>query len=809
MLDSTVTEFPTDGKTRDNPFPGPRPYAAEQSETFFGRGGAVSQLTSLVLSSHIVLLHAQSGSGKSSLLEAGLKPLLAQRNIPIAGSVRFVRTAKTDSRAENPFVKRVVRALDRTQQTMKSRSSISDAVHAYSQRQPAKAYVLILDQFEELFTDSWLWQARDEFLVQLTDAVRSDSNLRVVIGMRSDYLARLIPYEHLLPASLVVRMALPSLTESTTRNVIRRAFDESRKPLSIAAIDRVVDALFEIGDADDSVIGRAEYANLIQLQIVCRRLWEQTSPGGISSGSAIELERVQTSVSESMVFFVDEAIDRISKRSRVDTSWVRNWLESLILNGNRRGLAALDGTHAPPRSLVRSLEDERLIRVALINDSRVAELTHDSMVEAIRLSNGSWRSKDRRRRIRRTLVLLIIVVTMSWVFLEFMVASPSVSLINQGGMNQTTAGYRTWEFTTKSDSPVGLVTVEIGRSGNSSPLSGRILVSNVTNGGPLDEVPLILGTSSYSIAVNLAPNSTYRVTLNTQDKVGYAFASAVALSGPPLVLSAAERQEVKATSPDPIAIRLSAGAYLMSGDYSLELIGNGVSPSGSGSFLILSQKDSLVVLKGLREGQSASITRVKQVEPTISKATGVSFKLRVEAVGRMSISWTDLPVRVEASCMDGGTPELNLYNTSTGNSLGWLVGGSLLREPGEYVLYIQAFDGKDHNCQINLHPESERISEFGVTQVSIPTGTIQSSLAFKFAEEGLVIVDVPPGTSYSLSCDDMSTAASSPSSKKFVGIIPASRICVLAIDGDNSSVERVLSVLTLKSPTGESLKVRR
>ena len=243
---------------------------------------------------------------------------------------------------------------------------------AYSQRKSAKAYILILDQFEELFTDSWLWWARDEFLSKPLDAVQRDNNLRVVIGMRSDYLARLIPYEYLLPASLVVRMALPSLTDLATADVIGSAFGRSGKPLSADAIQQVVGALFEVRNDDGAVIGRAESANLIQLQIVCRRLWEQTPSGGIESGDGIELERVKASVSESMVLFVDEAIGRISKRYRADTSWIRNWLESLILNGNRRGLAALDGAHAPPRALVNGLEDERLIRVALINDSRVA-----------------------------------------------------------------------------------------------------------------------------------------------------------------------------------------------------------------------------------------------------------------------------------------------------------------------------------------------------------------------------------------------------------------------------------------------------
>ena len=116
MLDPSLTVVPTSEQTVDNPFPGPKPSQRSSSEPSLGAQAQYSPTTSLVLSSHIVLLHAQSGSGKSSLLEAGLKPSLAQRNIPIAGSVRFIRTSTTDTGADNPFVDRVIRALEDNKQ---------------------------------------------------------------------------------------------------------------------------------------------------------------------------------------------------------------------------------------------------------------------------------------------------------------------------------------------------------------------------------------------------------------------------------------------------------------------------------------------------------------------------------------------------------------------------------------------------------------------------------------------------------------------------------------------------------------------
>src|SRR6478672_6533838 len=77
------------GADKVNPFPGPKPYNRHQRDVFFGRRRAVEELTSLVLSSSIVLVHAPSGSGKSSLLEAGLFPRLADFNVNIMPPVRF------------------------------------------------------------------------------------------------------------------------------------------------------------------------------------------------------------------------------------------------------------------------------------------------------------------------------------------------------------------------------------------------------------------------------------------------------------------------------------------------------------------------------------------------------------------------------------------------------------------------------------------------------------------------------------------------------------------------------------------------
>ena len=310
--------------------------------------------------------------------------------------------------------------------------------------------------------------------------------------------------------------------------------------------------------------------------------------------------------------------------------------------------------------------------------------------------------------------------------------------------------------------------------------------------------------------MSLAPDSTYLVTLKTPDQVDYAAASAFALSEAPRAISGVDRNEVTAASDDPISMIFAAGTYIVSGNYVLEVIGNGVSPSTQASFLISTQKPVPIVLRGLR-GDRVQITRVNQMPP-ISKVSGAAFNLHDQAVGHLSLDWTDLPLRVEASCLDTTPAELNLFNTTTGNFATPDSGGSLVREPGVYVVRIQQLDRVDtllHKCQIRLHSDSAPITQFGLTGLSIPSGKSQSALALRFSDEGLVLLDVDSGLSYSLACNDMSTASSAPSSKRFVGLIPSKGICVLTIDRSDSSEDQSVSVLTLKTPTGRPQRVSR
>src|SRR5258708_16148861 len=70
------------------PYVGPRPFGRDEKDIFFGRESEARDLCSLVVAHPLVLLHAASGAGKSSLLNAGLIPLLEARGYEVLPPAR-------------------------------------------------------------------------------------------------------------------------------------------------------------------------------------------------------------------------------------------------------------------------------------------------------------------------------------------------------------------------------------------------------------------------------------------------------------------------------------------------------------------------------------------------------------------------------------------------------------------------------------------------------------------------------------------------------------------------------------------------
>src|SRR6201994_4448153 len=69
-----------------NPFPGLRPFREEEAYLFFGREGQVDRMVDKLAARRFLAVVGTSGSGKSSLVNCGLRPALRRGVMVSAGS---------------------------------------------------------------------------------------------------------------------------------------------------------------------------------------------------------------------------------------------------------------------------------------------------------------------------------------------------------------------------------------------------------------------------------------------------------------------------------------------------------------------------------------------------------------------------------------------------------------------------------------------------------------------------------------------------------------------------------------------------
>nr|WP_274388378.1 BTAD domain-containing putative transcriptional regulator [Salsipaludibacter albus] len=194
------------GADRRPPYVGLRAFEQADAELFFGRDAAVQRLVELLAVHPTATVVGPSGSGKSSLVRAGLLPALASGAIPDADTwpVAVVVPGRRPLGALAAALVAVAGEHDGQDRVATTVDDLADrfaddpgALHAEACRilttscaDPAARVLLVVDQAEELFTVSEPTQAA-AFLASVDVAVRAhEPRVGVVATMRADFYAQ-------------------------------------------------------------------------------------------------------------------------------------------------------------------------------------------------------------------------------------------------------------------------------------------------------------------------------------------------------------------------------------------------------------------------------------------------------------------------------------------------------------------------------------------------------------------------------------------------------------------------------------------
>ncbi|MDQ7034785.1 MAG: TIR domain-containing protein [Anaerolineae bacterium] len=192
---------------RRNPYTGLHAFTAANSRDFFGRGAVLQELIDDVRDGIATLpflcLVGASGSGKSSLLHAGLLPILREGEISGSGDWLYADTFSPSTqpmthlaRVLQPFLSQT--PLENILETLNHPSS--GGLHRLAEQivnLPHQRLVLVVDSLEGLFTLTQSDDERQQFMDVVTTAIEiPDSRVLILAALDAEYYDRPLQYGH-------------------------------------------------------------------------------------------------------------------------------------------------------------------------------------------------------------------------------------------------------------------------------------------------------------------------------------------------------------------------------------------------------------------------------------------------------------------------------------------------------------------------------------------------------------------------------------------------------------------------------------
>ncbi|MFF9279699.1 nSTAND1 domain-containing NTPase [Streptomyces griseosporeus] len=290
------------------PYRGLEPFTAEHARWFQGRKEAVQQvLTNLARQRRLTLLLGPSGSGKSSLVQAGVLQALTEGEVP--GSDQWMVVL---ARPRQDLAAEIERAGLPGTITAGVAAAVTRRLAAEPDHQ---RLLLVIDQFEELFIQAVNGHHRNRLAVvdQIAEAVDSHTDLSVILVMRDDFypqLAALAP--RLLAVATPGLLNVPgTLNQRDLRDIITLPARDVGLHFQPGLAEQIITDV--LAAAPEGTSARQAPATMLPLlELTLRQLWLRRKDGHLTH----EAYRRIGAVSGSLTTWCDSALDELSSKQR-------------------------------------------------------------------------------------------------------------------------------------------------------------------------------------------------------------------------------------------------------------------------------------------------------------------------------------------------------------------------------------------------------------------------------------------------------------------------------------------------------------
>ncbi|MBE1487138.1 nSTAND1 domain-containing NTPase [Plantactinospora soyae] len=379
------------GRSDDAPYQGLLAYGPDRADWFFGREDVVDDLRRRLSDRRFVALFGASGSGKSSVLRAGLVPSVTGR--PEQPPV-LVLTPGPDPVGELAVhLARLLRVpagalradlgTDPSRLHLAVRQLLAEAGGTGSGTGYAAAEAdlwLVVDQFEEIFTLCRDPSERAGFVTALLTATAApDSRLRVVLGVRADFYGRCVELPELVTALTDAQVLVGPMTAAQVRDAVVRPAERAGAMVEGVLVSTIV---AQVADR----AGALPVASHVLLEAWRRRRGNAVTLAGYQAAGGVDGAVAQTAERVWQEFDPDRRraarhvlLRMVEIGSDGDGRGVHHRVDRAELPTARRvDRTELDETDALTTEVLERLAEARLVTL----DDRSVRLAHEALLDA-------------------------------------------------------------------------------------------------------------------------------------------------------------------------------------------------------------------------------------------------------------------------------------------------------------------------------------------------------------------------------------------------------------------------------------------
>jgi tetratricopeptide (TPR) repeat protein len=346
-----------------------------------------------------VVLHGTSAVGKSSLLNAGVLPLLDETRAEVLPVVRLpiISMRQFDGPIDrNPTSYLALRAWMETDEASLSPASLSDfladrAIKNGTSRKPHRVLAAI-DQFDRIF-DVPEYE-RESFIGELAEALRNVPELNLLLVVGDGSMDQFNLYQEQLWKLDIAHFELGTLTYPYALEAVSLPLTNAGHSFQPDAANELIVRLGAAAKDNESP-GEMEAVHVepLLLQLACLELWSRI-PSGMRVITADLLHELDD-IDQALQYFYETTLHEAHLITGKPQNALRGWIENAFIskNGESQSARLTTGLVAGmPNKVVALLVERYFLAVERRSRGTSYRLTFPTLVKAVIEVNRMWRS---------------------------------------------------------------------------------------------------------------------------------------------------------------------------------------------------------------------------------------------------------------------------------------------------------------------------------------------------------------------------------------------------------------------------------